>query len=309
MTEEEKQPFRQVFTVMSWNLFKKKGVTVADWPGEREAGMRGALTSLLPDILCTQETAPEYLDTLLGVHNMYACIVPCEEVLRQNTQHLGDVRVTAFQPEHLVSRRGNSDGEESFDGWLEEGNILWRSDRFTYLSHGAIDIGLESAEARRPKRRLFWVRLKCASTTLLVATAHLTWEGGSGTEQTTPFPNTRSAQAVAALGALASLRSCPDEPVIFAGDMNDSWHVPFLMKQGGYLSPDFQLNMPSEITHPARPFFHEERIPSQTRDWIFSANLTPVLTRVCANMVLGVSAHPSDHFPVLAVFQVPQLGA
>ena len=336
--------FSQIFTLMTWNLFKKKGVSVVDWPGDRQEGMALTIKSLLPDILCTQETAPEYLDTILSVCSDYKCILPAESVVKANCAQTGDVRENPFVPIHF--RNGNKRFVEKLDsgmgetddkinvsrtlaslvsvanesGWLDEGNIIWRSDKFAYVEHGAVDIGLESAEARRPKRRLFWVRLrprvhqstsgrpgvsltdKCPIATILVATAHLTWEGGAGTEQVSPFTNHRSAQALAALTALKSLAINEGEPIVFSGDMNDSWHVPFIMQKNGFESSDFLLNLPSEITHPAKPFFHEERIPSQTRDWIFSKNLKPVLTRACSNMTLGLGTHVSDHFPVMTVF-------
>ena len=171
-----------------------------------------------------------------------------------------------------------------------------------------MDIGIEASEARKPKRRLFWVRLqpKNSVTTLLVTTAHLTWEGGSGKEQDTPYTNNRTAQADSAIRAISELKN-ENEPVFFCGDMNDSWHVPFLLRdKAEMISADFALNLPTEPTHPARPCFHEERIPSQTRDWIFaSKNLTPILSRVCSEMTLGTGVHPSDHYPVFSVYIVP----
>ena len=52
-------PFSAVFSLMTWNLFKKSGVSVVDWPGDREEGMKRVVASLVPDILFTQETSPE----------------------------------------------------------------------------------------------------------------------------------------------------------------------------------------------------------------------------------------------------------
>ena len=268
--------------------------------------MSKVAVSLRPDIICTQETSPEYLDTLLGTIADYNCVMPEDGVIRRLTHTLRDS--SPYHSKNLRYRRGNTSPEE-FEGWLDEGNIIWNKSKFSYVSHGAIDIGIEESESRKPKRRLFWVRLQPfgSSTTILVTTAHLTWEGGTGREQLVPFTNTRTMQATRALEQIALLRSGLDEPVFFCGDMNDSWHVPFLVKEKGELvSADFVLNLPTEITHPARPCFHEERIPSQTRDWIFaSKNLTPILSRVCADMTLGTSIHPSDHYPVLALYIVP----
>lgn len=301
--------FTQVFSVMSWNLFKWKGVEVHDWPGEREIGMKKTIASLNPDIICTQETSPEYLDAIFGVNAHYRCIVPSEAVVRECCQSRDAVRKIPFSPKNFYYP--NSANEETFTGWLDEGNIVYRSDKFQYVSHGVVDVGLEEAEARRPKRRLFWLRLCANNRTILVSTAHLTWEGGSVVEQAAPYPSERSAQASKIIAALNQIRLNDEknghaEPVIFCGDMNDSWHVPFKMREAGLFAYDLLLNMPSEITHPARPCFHEERVPSQTRDWIFSSSLKPLLGRVCGDMVLGLNRHPSDHFPVFCIYEVPK---
>lgn len=296
--------FPRVFSIMTWNLFKWKGTEVHDWPGKREVGMVKAFLSLCPDITCTQETSPEYLDAILGTNADYKCVLPNDEVIRNKTQSCREV---PFLSKTLRYRRGN-DVSELFEGWLEEGNILWNSKKFTYAAHGAVDIGIEASESRKPKRRLFWVRLRPvgSASTILVTTAHLTWEGGSGDEQDAPYTNNRTAQAALAIQAISELKN-GDEPVFFCGDMNDSWHVPFLLRnQAEMISADFALNLPTEPTHPARPCFHEERIPSQTRDWIFaSKNLTPILSRVCSDMTLGTGVHPSDHYPVFSVYVVP----
>lgn len=299
-----------VFTVLTWNMWKWKGVTVHDWPGDRELGMRKTIESLQPDIICTQESSPEYLDTVLGVSKEYNCIVPEDGIMKTNFSGTHPVRSEPFRATHIRYRRGNAGNQETFEGWLEESNIIWRSDRFNYVFHGSVDVGIQATEARLPKRHLFWVRLALKDdpqTTILVSTAHLTWEGGSGKEQNPPFTNERSAQAKRIVEQLNLLRSSQEEPVIFTGDMNDSWHVPFIMRDAGYLSHDFLLNLPSEVTHPAHPCVHEERIPSQTRDWIFSNGgdrLRPILGRACGNMTLGINRHVSDHYPVMTVFRL-----
>jgi endonuclease/exonuclease/phosphatase family metal-dependent hydrolase len=305
--------FPQIFKVMTWNLFKWKGVEVHDWPGKRAEGMRKMIETTRPDIICTQETSPEYLDTILDVYEGYKCIIPDDGVLRDSTHDTTSARSEPFLSKNLRYRRAQpSSSKEAFTGWLDEGNVIFDSQKFIYVSHGIEDIGIEECESRRPKRRLFWVRLAFqesdvgSSPTILICTAHLTWEGGSGKEQVPPYTNERSKQAVLAANAIHGLRKFPDEPVILAGDMNDSWHVPYIMKSYLLESADWRLNFPTEPTHPARPCFHEERIPSQTRDWIFaSPQLVPILSRVCSDMILGTGVHPSDHYPVLAVYQCP----
>jgi endonuclease/exonuclease/phosphatase family metal-dependent hydrolase len=292
---------------MSWNLFKWKGVTVHDWPGERQKGMHSTINSLLPDMICTQETAPEFLDTILDVHEAYRCILPNDEVMGVCLRTCEPVRTEPFQARNLRYRNGNDKNSEDFAGWLDEGNVVWRSDKFDYVSHGAIDVGIEASEARKPKRRLFFVYLreKLSGQTILVSTAHLTWEGGSELEQSPPyFTSERCKQALNIVGELKKL-AVAEESTIFCGDMNDSWHVPFIMRDNGFLPYDFILNLPSEISHPAQPCLHEERIPPQQRDWIFSRNIRPILGRVCGNMTLGLNRHASDHFPVFCVYQVP----
>ena len=288
-------------------LFKWKGVTVHDWPNERQAGMHATVQTLLPDILCTQETAPEYLDTILDCHDAYKCVLPDDTTVKENLSQTDPVRKEPFLAKHLRTRRGNLGSENDSEGWLEEGNIVWRSDKFDFVSHGTVDVGIQDAESRKPKRGLFFVRLRPRiphAKSILVSTAHLTWEGGSGTEQIPPYTSERCAQARRIIDAIKTVRQ-QDEPVILCGDMNDSWHVPFMMRDNGLHAFDFLLKTPTEMTHPARPCYHEERIPSQTRDWIFSDRLKPIMGRVCGNMTLGLNRHPSDHFPVLCVYEVP----
>jgi endonuclease/exonuclease/phosphatase family metal-dependent hydrolase len=303
----------QYFSVLTWNLWKWKGVKVHDWPGDRQLGMSKTIESLSPDIICTQELSPEYLDTILETCPDYKCIIPTDMVLKTNLSATEPVREKEFHAKNLRYRRGNNKNDESYEGWLEESSIIWRADKFVYLDHGSVDVGIGETEERKPKRQLFWVRLSlkdCMNKTILISTAHLTWEGGSGREQEPPFTNERSAQAMRIGTALMSLRKNVSEPMILTGDMNDSWHVPFIMRDKfGLQSHDFLLNLPTQVTHPARPCFHEERIPSQTRDWIFSnpgtgGTLRPVLGRACSDMTLGINRHVSDHAPVLAVFKI-----
>lgn len=282
-------------------------MTVHEWPTERQKGMHTTISSLQPDIICTQETSPEYLDTILDCHESYKCILPDDSNIKDNLSVTDPVRSEPCHARNLRYRRANDPSCETFHGWLEEGNIIWRSDRFDYISHGAIEVGIEAAEPRKPKRRLFyvWLKEKSSGKNILVSTAHLTWEGGSGKEQVPPnFTNERCRQALNIVTSLKQL-SEDDGCVIFCGDMNDSWHVPFIMRDNGFLAYDFHLNLPCEISHPAQPCFHEERIPPQTRDWIFSRKVKPILGRVCGNMTLGLNRHPSDHFPVFCVFQSP----
>src|SRR6185503_17317051 len=59
-------------------------------------------------------------------------------------------------------------------GWETQSNLWWRRDLFTYVEHGAEDVGILSPDAH-----LFWVRLRTPDEAELVfSTAHLTWPPG-----------------------------------------------------------------------------------------------------------------------------------
>jgi endonuclease/exonuclease/phosphatase family metal-dependent hydrolase len=196
------------------------------------------------------------------------------------------------------------------------GNIFWNRDVLSKREHGAIDIGLRSP------RRLQWVRLAMndGSTEMLVSTAHFPWVGGKDEIETGLNP--RAAITRTVVECLDQLKSklemvCQDSTknevvsdqdplVFFMGDLNEAYVPARIMRGGGYQDCFTALGLPNIPTHPARPSSaREENLPDRVLDWIFaSTHARPVLANVLRNCFYGGRLHPSDHFPVMAVYDV-----
>ena len=186
----------------------------------------------------------------------------------------------------------------SFPGWMVEGNIYWDRRMFTMIECGAEPIGHVEE-----MRRLFWVRLwpQGKGYPLLVATSHLTFKATENELLTGTSP--RVAQAHAMVKALDKLASLGD-PVLLAGDFNDPSHPTYILNDGGYVDCFTALGLTSP---PTAPTYKTSNLPpgrpstSQTLDWIVSRDARAVAALVPEYVLDGVS--PSDHLPVLAVYE------
>jgi endonuclease/exonuclease/phosphatase family metal-dependent hydrolase len=243
-------------------------ITLNLWNTFRWDVRRPALGEFLriyePDVLCVQELQPE---------------------------------TRAFLDEILP---GYGRVDDPFPGWTNEGNIYWNARYLEEIEHGA-----EGVDIQEPERRLFWARLKLkdAGTTLLACTAHFTFRGNSDEVLTGWSPRVRQTRlTIEALGRLAGL----GEAVLLMGDLNDSSHPAYLLHEAGYTDCFTALNLQSPPTAPSVPTSRRlphEPAPSQTLDWIVSnARARPVAAAV-PHFFFGDIA-PSDHWPVLAVYEI-----
>lgn len=225
------------------------------WPVRAEP-LRSYLALARPDLLCVQELRPGSRDLV-------------DEVLT------GHARV-----------------DDPFEGWVNEGNIYWSTDMFDLVEYGAEDIGQLS-----PRRRLFWTRLthRASATTLVVSTAHLTWQGNE--PERTEGRSPRIAETTRALAALEWIVG-PDEPLLFVGDLNDATNVTRLLRSAG-LTDSFTGSGTSLVpTHPAAPTATGN---PQVLDWQFHRG--PI--RAMNSNVGGYyfeDLSPSDHLPVIATY-------
>lgn len=224
------------------------------WPA-REPALRAVLKQMQPDIIALQELRPQ-----------------TRAVLDDALPH--HARVT-----------------DSFYGWATEGNIYWSTELFELVEHGAHDIGIYETY-----RRLFWVRLRVKQTgaTLLVSTAHYTWDGHARIKAEGGRP--RLEMAARTVAALDQLRQ-DGEPVIFMGDLNESGEAINILRIGGLIDSVGSRGEPLQPTHPADAGMSARLI----LDWqLYQGPLTILDSQVVDFFFEGMA--PSDHKPVLVTY-------
>ena len=231
---------------------------------QREPALRGFLQRFGPDVLAVQE-------------------------LREPTRDCIDRTLAA-----------HARVEDALPGWACESNVWWRGNLLDYVEHGAIDFG-----SHEPTRRLFWVRLRPrgATPSLLVATAHLTHDMPG--EDTGRCQALRLRQTRAIIDALADLRR-PDEATWLLGDLNEAVQPGRLLHQAGYTSCFAALGLQPPPTFPAIPTAGKapaDFLYNACYDWILAAGPVRPLAAHSPHFFHGDLA-PSDHWPVLAVYEV-----
>ena len=225
------------------------------WP-ERAEPLRAYVELTRPDVLCVQELRPASRDLIDGA-------LP-----------------------------GHSRVDDDFEGWAQEGNIWWSDAMFELLEHGGEDLELLS-----PLRRLFWVRLRhlASEGTVLVATAHYTWQGNPRERAEGISP--RIAESLATIEALDRVAQ-PDEPVLFMGDLNDATNAIRNLREVGFVDSFTACGAPLQPTHPARPTAAGN---PQVLDWQFHRGPIRCMNSHVGEYFLGDIA-PSDHKPVVATY-------
>ena len=180
----------------------------------------------------------------------------------------------------------------------------------------ACDIGQKEKD-----RRLFICVLECLKTsaTVCVATAHFTWQGHKSEYES--GVNVRKEQAERASNFL--LGYVKRQPVIFGGDLNESFWPKRIFEKKGFKDCFETLGLPVRPTHPTRPSLaHEERNADSALDWIFFRNpeekTCPQLRVLLSSVIKDIrglssddpderkllAVQPSDHMPVMSVFRL-----
>lgn len=226
------------------------------WP-EREQPLRAYLKRFAPDILALQE-------------------------LRQSTRSVIDEELS-----------GHRRVDDEFEGWTREGNIYWLDSMFELVEYGAEKLTITSEF-----RRLFWVRLRFreGGPTLLVSTAHYTFQGNAEERATGQSP--RIVQAKETLEHLERI-SRPGEAVIFMGDLNDANNALRILREGGLHDSYQTLGTLPVITHPALPTAHTRT--AQILDWQLHRGPLRVMSNEVADFFLEDLA-PSDHKPLTVTY-------
>ena len=234
------------------------------WP-ERQPALEQFFLSFRPDIFCLQELRAETRNVLDAVLPDYRRVV------------------------------------DDFPGWERESNIYWNDNLFEEVSHGFEDIAIDSDEYRG----LFWARLNLrgAQRTLLVSTAHYTFQGHKNEMETGCSPRLEQAnQTVAALGRLAQ----PGEPVFFMGDLNDPVMPIDVMRTAGFHTCFARLGLLPPPTWPSLPTANMRALDmfsNQTIDWIVSNDQARPLAALVPQFY-HESLSPSDHWPVFSLYEI-----
>jgi endonuclease/exonuclease/phosphatase (EEP) superfamily protein YafD len=229
------------------------------WP-DREAALRAYLQTAAPDILALQELRQATRDVL-------------DEVLP------GHRRV-----------------EDDFEGWMRESNIYWLDSMFELVEYGADEILRLSRTDEF--RRLFWARLRVrdSDSTLVVSTAHYTYQGHPDECATGQSPRPEQArQTLEILGRVAQ----PGESVIFMGDLNDPVNALRVLREGGLRENCESLEILPSPTFPAFPTSHSKTV--QVLDWQFHRGPLRVMSSEVRDFFLGDLA-PSDHKPLTVTY-------
>ncbi len=230
------------------------------WP-EREPALRALLRTRRPDIYAVQELRPATRDVI-------------------------DSELTSHQRVQDEDR-----------GWSHESSIWWNTQLFTEVEHGALDIGIGVDEIHAD-RKLFWVRLAAQNgTTIVVSTAHFCFPGTQ--RELTEHINPRIAQSEAAGTALTAM-GAPGEPVLFMGDLNESWHVTRILHAAGLHDSYSALGVVPGPTWPTVPTW-----PQPTTPWVIDfqfhyGNIRALTTEIVDSFHGDIA--PSDHKPVLTTY-------
>jgi endonuclease/exonuclease/phosphatase (EEP) superfamily protein YafD len=226
---------------------------------EREPALRRFAELYRPDIFCLQELQADSRQVL-------------DEVLLSTHQRV----------------------EDPFPGWTREGNIYWNTELFELVTYGA-----EPIEIIEQYRRLFWVRLRLRQApeqTLFVSTAHYTYQYHPrelATEQHLRIPSAR--KTLIAINQLATA----DEPVLFMGDLNDTWHPITILTEGGLTDCFTALGQIPRVTYPAYP---TAKSPQQTIDWMFHRGpISPMVADVIDFFEGDIA--PSDHRAIITTYR------
>ena len=213
--------------------------------------------------------------------------VLCVQELRTETQ----VFLDEAMPRHCRVH-------DDLPGWTCESNIFWNGDLFQEVEYGAEDVGILEEH-----RRFFWVRLRFQERTLFVSTAHFTHMGHPKENETGLSP--RLEQTRRTVDALRRLVG-EDEPVFFTGDLNDPVHPTRILHEEGYVNCFSALGILCPPTWPCCPTANipaGARVANQTIDWIVgNQHARPIAAHV-PRCYHGDMA-PSDHWPVLAVYEI-----
>jgi hypothetical protein len=157
-------------------------------------------------------------NALIGFFQAYRPDIFCLQELRKQTRSTLDKSLPAY-------RRI----DDPHPGWTKESTIYWNNDLLEGLEHGIEDIAITSD----PNRGLFWarLRLRAAGTTILVSTAHYTYQQHPDEVRTGHNPRLLQAQRTAqALQRLVR----NGEAGFFLGDLNDPVLPTMVLAQAGY---------------------------------------------------------------------------
>jgi len=256
---------------MTFNVWRGEDGSPAQWPQRKQVLME-LLRHFEPDVLCIQEGHP----------TLQAAI---KEALPHHDS------ITPPEP-----------GSYAHRSWQTEGNIFWNTRSFELVHYGAEDVGIGGA------RTLNWVRLALkdafGSGNFLVSTAHFPWVGGAEELSTGRNPRVEITRQV--VRALSLQAGDAPTPVFFMGDLNESYHPTRILREAGFQDCFAALGLPNLPTHPARPSSaREESLPDRCIDWLFcKGHATPILANVLRGCFYGSSLNASDHFPVMAVYEL-----
>ncbi|WP_020393121.1 endonuclease/exonuclease/phosphatase family protein [Kribbella catacumbae] len=237
------------------------------WDQRRE-GVAALLRARRPDVLCVQE-------------------------LTAQSRHVID-----------ASLAGHSRAEGPHPGWERASNIWWRADLFECEEQG-----VEEIDELGDDRGLFWVRLRPVAGPghrLVVATAHLTWQGD--TAELDDLRNRRVPQAHQIGEQLDRLAA--GGPVVFTADLNDVSPAQYALASCGFCDAWAALGQGMPATSPVPASLSYGGLWDVSKQLVRSASGFDVQFSKGPVRVRGAEVVDfyhlgraiSDHFPVQATY-------
>ena len=191
--------------------------------------------------------------------------------------------------------------EDDLPGWTTEGNLWWNENLFELVGHGAEEFGVES----HTDRRLFWVRLRLRDRprTVWIGDIHLT--AADTQEELDEGRNSRVAEIKRTISWMERLVE-EGEPAFLVGDFNDSLAPLAQLFAKGYNSCFAKLG---ELPPQTMPSFGDRLLTygfssSFVYDWIVANGHARPLAASSPHVYVN-EISPSDHWPVHAVYELP----
>ncbi|GAA3129991.1 endonuclease/exonuclease/phosphatase family metal-dependent hydrolase [Kribbella aluminosa] len=199
---------------------------------------------------------------------------------------------------------GHRRAEGPHPGWERASNIWWRADLFECEGQGVEDI-----DELGDHRGLFWVRLRPLTgpdRDVVVATAHLTWQGD--TAELHDLRNRRVPQARQICEHLDRLAA--GGPVVFSADLNDVSPAQYAMAGRGFCDAWAALGQGMPATSPVPASLSYGGLWDVSKQLVrvatgFDVQFSKGAVRVRGAEVVDfyhLGRAVSDHFPVQATY-------
>ncbi|MCY1153354.1 MAG: endonuclease [Sphaerochaetaceae bacterium] len=225
------------------------------------------------------------IDSIKEFFSIYKPDFLCIQELRKVTKNLLDNELIGYKRV-----------DDPFVGWSDESNIYYNTELFSEVEHGRVDLNMPEEN-----RGLFYLRAKVKELdrTVFISTAHLTHQGNAD-EINTSF-SYRQKEAMLIANNLVKLVH-EGECAIVCGDFNDPFHpVRIISEKTDFIEVFKSLHQESPITFCCSSLSDEYYLIESIDKIMHNRNLLPIMA---TSPRLALSKGVSDHYPVMAMFEI-----